>query len=414
VTGYRVSDQWRPDRRLPRRRIAIIFGTRPEVIKLIPVILTLRRWDDLSVVTCATGQHKEMTDQVLVEFGIEADENLGVMASDQSLSGLTATLVDRLDRFVDRAEPDLIVVQGDTTTTLCATLTGFYRKIPVAHVEAGLRTGDLQAPWPEEANRVLVSRLASLHFAPTASARENLLAEGILSDAIHVTGNTVVDALLIATKRVEANWPHIPGLPENWRERWRDKKIVLVTGHRRESFGTPLSDICLAVADLARENPEAIFVYPVHLNPNVRGPVTAILARDHVNRNVWVIDPVSYFGLIALMKSAFFVLTDSGGIQEEAPTFGKPVLIMRQKTERIEAVRAGSARLVGPSREAIVRHATELLRSADSYRRMAVSANPFGDGHASELIVERCRTFLGLRAHASLCTAALPDGNSLS
>jgi UDP-N-acetylglucosamine 2-epimerase (non-hydrolysing) len=397
-----VSNQPSPDRLLPQRRVAVVFGTRPEAIKLVPIILKLRRCADLGVITCATGQHKEMADQVLVEFGIEADENLRVMAPDQTLSGLTAALVERLDQFFDRARPDLVLVQGDTTTTLCATLTAFYRKIPVAHVEAGLRTGDLKAPWPEEGNRVLVSRLASIHFAPTVSARENLLAEGILSGSIHVTGNTVVDSLLIASQRVEANWPHIHGLPENWRERWGDKKIVLVTGHRRESFGAPFSEICWALADLVEDHPEAIFVYPVHLNPNVRGPVTEILGRNNnINRNLWLIDPVSYFGLIALLKKAFIVLTDSGGIQEEAPTFGKPVLIMREKTERTEAVLAGMARLVGPSRDAIVRNVTELLRSTDAYRRMTTSTNPFGNGHASELIIERCRMFLNLHAPSS-------------
>ena len=377
------------------KRVCVIFGTRPEAIKLAPVVLALQAEQDFESTVCATGQHRQMLDQVLDIFAITPDADLAIMRPDQDLAGMTARLIEQLGPYLAAKRPDLVLVQGDTTTALCAALVAFYNRIPVGHVEAGLRTGNMSAPWPEEANRLLVSRLAALHFAPTRAAAQNLLAENIASELITVTGNTVIDALMIAARKADEIRPEIPGLPSDWRSAWAGKRLVLITGHRRENLGSGLTNICSAIRDLAARFPDVQFVYPVHLNPNVRKPVHDILAAANGTlANIWLIEPLDYLAFISLLKAATLVLTDSGGIQEEAPSFGKPVLVMRDTTERPEAVEAGVAMLVGTSRESIVADTTRLLVDREAYARMSRAVNPFGDGRAAERIVGLCRAFL--------------------
>jgi UDP-N-acetylglucosamine 2-epimerase (non-hydrolysing) len=382
-------------------RIATVFGTRPEAIKLAPVILAFKQESDIDFRVYATAQHREMLDQVLDIFDIQPDVDLNLMAPDQSLAGLTSRCVEEVDRCLEEEQPDLILVQGDTTTVMCAALAAFYRRIPVAHVEAGLRTWNLQAPWPEEANRVVTSRLATLHFAPTKSARRNLLAEGVDADVVMVTGNTIVDALFLALKKVRVTPPAIPGLPEFLRQdRGHVPRIVLITGHRRESFGQGFENICRSIIDLASRFPDVHFVYPVHLNPNVRGPVSEMLgnagsrASSGSRRNIHLLEPLSYLAFVWLMNRSTLILTDSGGVQEEAPSLGKPVLVMRAATERPEAVEAGTARVVGDDRDRIVWEVSRLLTDAGAYAAMARAHNPYGDGRAAERIVRGCRAYL--------------------
>ena len=408
-------------------KISVIFGTRPEAIKLAPVILALRRDGRFRCQVCATAQHRQMLDQVLDVFGIRPEVDLNLMERGQSLAGLTARALAALDDYLAGYSPDLVLVQGDTTTALCAALAAFYRKVPIGHVEAGLRTGDMQAPWPEEANRALTSRLATLHFAPTESSRRNLVKEGIPAAQILVTGNPVVDALYFALEKVRLNPPPIPGLPADWQagmETWgpvapvdgrgRAPRIVLITGHRRESFGAGFECICEAIAALADRFPDCRFIYPVHLNPNVQEPVFRILnaprkagakAGAGARSNVYLIEPVPYLSFVRLMEMATIILTDSGGIQEEAPTLGKPVLVMRETTERPEALETGLVQLVGTDRERIVDEATKLLRLAAGQGRPTHSSpdyarshpNPYGDGNAAERIVAGCAEFLSQR-----------------
>jgi UDP-N-acetylglucosamine 2-epimerase (non-hydrolysing) len=331
-----------------------------------------------------------MLDQILSAFDIVPDFDLKVMEPDQSLAGLSARCLSRLDDYFAERRPDLVIVQGDTTTAFCAALCAFYRKIPVAHVEAGLRTGNLQSPWPEEANRTLISRLCFLHFCPTSTSRQNLLAEGIAPAGIHVTGNTVIDALFIALARVRNAPPEVPGLPENWREAWEGTPVVVITGHRRENFGKGFESICAAISTLAHRFPGVKFVYPVHLNPNVQGPVYHTLqGRDARHRNIFLLEPLSYLPFVDLLSRATVVLTDSGGIQEEAPSLGKPVLVMRDTTERPEAVEAGTVKLVGTDSSTIVRETACLLTDPSAFHEMARAHNPYGDGRATERIVHR-------------------------
>ncbi len=370
--------------------IALVFGTRPEAIKLAPLVLALRDDPDLRPVVCVTAQHREMLDQVLAIFGIAPDADLDLMRPDQTLAGLTARAVAGIDAWLADARPDLVLVQGDTTTVFCAALAAFYRGIPVGHVEAGLRTGNLHSPFPEEANRVLTSRLADLHFAPTAGARDHLLREGVPAERIFVTGNTVIDALHLVIEQVRRDPPPVPGLDE--RELRGDRPLVLVTGHRRENFGPGFQRVCRALTRLADAFPDHLFVYPVHLNPNVQRPVHAILSgRD----NVLLIDPLPYLPFVRLMDRATLILTDSGGVQEEAPGLGKPVLVTRETTERPEAVTAGTVKLVGTDEERIVAEATRLLTDPEAYAAMARAVNPYGDGKATGRIVAACREFLG-------------------
>lgn len=376
-----------------KRKAAVIIGTRPEAIKLCPVVLALRRSAELEPHVCVTGQHRTMVDQILPAFGVTADADLAVMAPNQTLAGLSARLLAAVDAYLAEVRPDIVLVQGDTTTALCAALAAFYRAIPVAHVEAGLRTGDLRSPFPEEANRVLVGRIADLHFPPTDRARAALEAEGIPADRLLVTGNTVIDALQLAVGEVRRRPPAVTGVPEPLLA--SERRLVLVTGHRRESFGAGFESICGAIRRCAERFPEVAFVYPVHLNPNVREPVNRILGGVP---NVLLVEPVNYLEFVRLMDRATLILTDSGGVQEEAPTLHKPVLVMRDTTERPEAVEAGVARLVGTREEAIVEGVTRLLTDAGAYAAMARGANPFGDGAASDRIVARCAAALRARA----------------
>ncbi|HPS00137.1 MAG TPA: UDP-N-acetylglucosamine 2-epimerase (non-hydrolyzing) [Candidatus Sumerlaeota bacterium] len=367
------------------RKIALIFGTRPEAIKLCPLVQALRVHPEFEPHVCVTAQHRSMLDQVLEVFGIVPDADLNLMQPGQTLSGLASRAMAALDQYLLREEPDLVLVQGDTTTVLCAALAAFHRQIPVGHVEAGLRTWNRQAPFPEEMNRTLTSRLADWHFAPTEWARGNLLQEGIAPDRVFVTGNTVLDALRLTLATVRCDALHFPGLPAPLFSAERERPLVLITGHRRENFGAGFEAICDAVVRLSEAFPETVFVYPVHLNPQVQGPVRARLGG---RRNIYLIEPLAYAEFVVLMERSTLVLTDSGGVQEEAPSLGKPVLVMRETTERPEAVEAGTARLVGTDPERIFGAVSELLNDPTAYDKMARATNPYGDGHACERIVK--------------------------
>jgi UDP-N-acetylglucosamine 2-epimerase (non-hydrolysing) len=366
-------------------KVSVIFGTRPEAIKLAPVILALREQADFEPHVCVTAQHRELLDQVLSVFGVQPDVDLDLMRPDQTLSELTARAISALDEYFNDYKPDVVLVQGDTTTVCAASLSAFYHRIKVGHVEAGLRTWNKYSPFPEEINRVLTTHLADYHFAPTEKARANLLREGVPEDRICLTGNTVIDALHIAVQKVRKSRPDIPGLPGELVNRGTERPLVLITGHRRESFGQGFESICKAISDLADRFPDTAFVYPVHLNPNVREPVFRILAgRD----NIYLIEPLSYLPFVALMDRATLILTDSGGIQEEAPSLGKPVLVMRETTERPEAVEAGTAKLVGTNVEYIVENASSLLSIPEKYAAMANKLNPYGDGRSSQRVLQ--------------------------
>jgi UDP-N-acetylglucosamine 2-epimerase (non-hydrolysing) len=366
-------------------KISVVFGTRPEAIKLAPLILALRRETFIRCRVCVTAQHREMLDQVLQVFEITPDDDLDLMRPNQTLARLTATAIDAIDAYLRTEKPDMLVVQGDTTTTFSCALAAFYNDIPVAHVEAGLRTRNLKAPWPEEANRVLTSRLSALHFAPTETNRRNLLEEGVAPDQIHVTGNTVIDALLLARDKVRLQTPAIPQLPSQLFRDDTQTLVVLITGHRRESFGTGLESMCLAIDKLAQMFSGVHFVYPVHRNPNVRAAVEKMLRPLS---NLHLIEPLDYLPFVALMDRSAFILTDSGGIQEEAPSLGKPVLVMRETTERPEAIQAGIVKLIGRRTEDIVWEASRLLTDESARREMSKAMNPYGDGRASERIVK--------------------------
>ncbi len=360
-----------------KRKISVIFGTRPEAIKLCPVVLAMKADPAIDCRVCVTGQHREMLQQVLDVFGVIPDEDLALMTPNQSLAGLTARAMVELDGYLEREKPDVVMVQGDTTTVLCGALAAFYHHIPIAHVEAGLRTGCLYNPWPEEANRQLVTRLAKWHFCPTERNKANLLREGIDPRSVHVVGNTVIDALQIAKGKVAAGMAkglYSPGF----------EKRVLITGHRRENFGDGVKRICTAIRRLANDFPNVEFVYPVHLNPNVKGPVERMLAGLC---NVKLVVPQSYLPFVGLMMGADVILTDSGGVQEEAPSLGKPVLVMRDTTERPEAVEAGTVKMVGTDVEAIYGNVKTLLTDDHEYAKMATKVNPYGDGRAVSRIV---------------------------
>jgi UDP-N-acetylglucosamine 2-epimerase (non-hydrolysing) len=364
-------------------RVSVIFGTRPEAIKLAPLVLALRKHGRFAPHVCVTGQHREMLDQVLDVFGIVPESDLAIMGRNQTLTGLTAQALLGLDEYLEATEPDLVIVQGDTTTAFCAALAAFYRRVPVAHVEAGLRTGDKFAPFPEEINRVLVSQVADWNFAPTKRAAENLVKCGVAAEHVFVTGNTVIDALHIVVAKVRLEMPAVPGISQELMNSGR--VIVLITGHRRENFGGPFEEICQAILILAAKFPSVVFVYPVHLNPNVREPV--FRALDGIE-NIRLIEPLAYLPFVALMDRSKLVLTDSGGVQEEAPSLGKPVLVMRERTERPEAVEAGTAKLVGTDARTIDKEVTTLLTNSQEFDRMARAINPYGDGRATERIIE--------------------------
>ena len=334
---------------------------------------------------CVTGQHRRMLDQVLDLFSIRPDYDLEVMRPSQTLSGLTGEILRRLDSVLTEYRPEMVLVHGDTTTTFAASLAGYYHRIAVAHVEAGLRTGNLYSPWPEEGNRKLTGSLAALHFAPTESAKQNLLLEGISSQRIHVTGNTVVDALLRTQRQIARGGERVEKLAESFGFLRPEARIVLVTGHRRENFGDGFGRICAAIRELSQEFADVEFVYPLHLNPNVREPVHRMLAGL---TNVHLIEPLEYLAFVYLMDRCRVILTDSGGIQEEAPSLGKPVLVMRDTTERPEAVASGTVKLVGTDTHRIVAGMRSLLTNTAEYQRMSGQQNPYGDGKASERIIE--------------------------
>lgn len=346
-----------------------------------PVVKELQRHETIETIVCVTAQHREMLDQVLRFFDIIPDFDLNLMKPNQTLFDVTADGLKQLQRVFDKCMPDLVCVQGDTTTAFIGALAAFYKGIKVAHIEAGLRSGDKYSPFPEEMNRTLVGHLADYHFAPTEKAKQNLLREGITKN-VHIVGNTVIDALFLCLSIIERQGDAMYREFFSFLE-W-SKKIVLVTGHRRESFGGPFENICLAIQEIAKSNPDVQVVYPVHLNPNVRIPVIAIL--NNID-NVHLIDPLDYPYLIFLQNHAHIVLTDSGGIQEEAPSLGKPVLVMRDVTERTEGIEAGTAKLIGTDRQRIVREVSILLAEEEEYRKMTQACNPYGDGQASPRIV---------------------------
>ena len=369
------------------KKISLIFGTRPEAIKLCPLIKTINDTEGLTADVCVTGQHREMLDQILNIFNVKPDCDLNLMKPNQTLAGLTSRAISKIDDYLSSATPDIVVVQGDTTTVFCAALCAFYHKIPVGHVEAGLRTWNKNSPFPEEINRVLTSRVADMHFAPTATSKANLLKEGIDENTISVTGNTVIDALLQVVNKTRLEPPHVSELPDHLQPGTSsDKdKIVLITGHRRENFGTGFENICQAIARLATDYPDINFVYPMHLNPNVREPVARILG-DFTGRNVFLIEPLDYYHFVAMMDKAEIILTDSGGVQEEAPSLGQPVLVMRDTTERPEAVEMGTVKLVGTNQDSIYDNVSLLLDDPLAYRKMANAVNPYGDGKACQRI----------------------------
>ena len=360
-------------------RVLNVFGTRPEAIKMAPVVRALAAEPGLESLVCTTGQHRAMLDQVTTAFDITPDAELALMREGQGLTHITTAVMERLPAVLKRLRPDRVLVHGDTTTSFAAALASFYAGVPVGHVEAGLRTHDLSAPWPEEANRQLTGRLADLHFAPTSSARANLLAEGVSSDRVEVTGNTVIDALLIARERVgPQHRAAVPDLDP-------DRRIVLVTAHRRENHGAGIASLCRALTAIAAR-PDAQVVYPVHPNPDVVGPVRAALAGvPHVH----LIEPLEYLPFVALLDRCHLVVTDSGGLQEEAPSFGKPVLVVRETTERPEAVEAGTVRLVGTDADRIQHEIARLLNDDRAYAAMARAINPYGDGQAAARIARR-------------------------
>jgi len=366
-------------------KVLSIFGTRPEAIKMAPVVHALVAEPRIESRVCVTAQHRQMLDQVLNLFEITPDYDLDIMKPGQSLGEITSAVLNGLDPILAEFAPDMVLVHGDTSTTFAATLAAYYRRITVGHVEAGLRTGNLYAPWPEEANRKLTGALAALHFAPTQRAHDNLLAEAVPSSNIIVTGNTVIDALLWMKERIEAE----PAIDNDLRQHFDflrdDARLMLITGHRRENFGDGFENICKAISALARDFPEVDFLYPVHLNPNVREPVNRIL--DGLT-NVHLIEPQEYRPFVWLMGRSYLILTDSGGIQEEAPSLGKPVLVMRDTTERPEAVEIGTAKLVGADYTRIIEGVSELLSDDAAYNAMADAKNPYGDGHAAAAIVD--------------------------
>jgi UDP-N-acetylglucosamine 2-epimerase (non-hydrolysing) len=367
-----------------RMKILCVFGTRPEAIKMAPVVKALTAAPGIESAVCVTAQHRDMLDQVLNLFAITPEFDLDIMRENQDLTHITSAVLTGLGEVLDEYKPDRILVHGDTTTTFAASLAAFYRKIPVGHVEAGLRTGDVMAPWPEEMNRRLTDNIADIYFAPTGSAAQNLKREGHGEDGIIITGNTVIDALLDARERLQEDNALQSDLAGQFPYLDPARKLILVTGHRRENFGQGFENICQALADLTKRDDVQI-VYPVHLNPNVQEPVMRILKDKD---NIHLIEPLDYLPFVFLMDHSYFVITDSGGIQEEAPSLGKPVLVMRDVTERPEAVMAGTVKLVGTNRDVIVRECTRLLDDEAAYAIMSRAHNPYGDGKASQRIVD--------------------------
>lgn len=367
---------------MKQNKILVVFGTRPEAIKMAPLVLELRKRKHLEIQVCVTAQHRQMLDQVLQLFDLVPEFDLDIMQSQQDLIDITSRVLLGIRDVINQAKPDLVLVHGDTSTTFSASLAAFYLNVKVGHIEAGLRTGDIRSPWPEEMNRKLTSSLTELHFSPTETAKQNLLGEGISPDNIFVSGNTVIDALIQVVSKLQDDIVLCNALKHQFSFIDPSKKLILVTGHRRESFGDGFENICLALAKLAKSS-EVQIVYPVHLNPNVQEPVKRILANID---NIFLIEPQDYLPFVYLMSICTLILTDSGGIQEEAPSLGKPVLVMRDTTERPEAVTAGTVKLVGTDTNTVVSATNKLLTDTQAYSEMAVAHNPYGDGKASENI----------------------------
>lgn len=375
----------------------LVFGTRPEAIKMAPLVKKFQdNSDKFETVVCVTGQHREMLDQVLQIFEIRPDYDLNIMKQGQDLYDVTARVLIGMRDVLKEAQPDVVLVHGDTTTSTAAALAAFYQQIPVGHVEAGLRTHNIYSPWPEEMNRQITGRIASYHFSPTPLSKQNLLAEGVSEEHIFVTGNTVIDALYMVIDKIKNDKILDEGLEKllmqagyNVNRLANGKKLILITGHRRENFGDGFIHMCTAIKDLTKKYPDADFVYPMHLNPNVRKPIHEVFGEDLSNLdNMFFIEPLEYLSFVYLMEKSTFVLTDSGGIQEEAPGLGKPVLVMRDTTERPEALDAGTVKLVGTCYDKIVREVSKLLDDQEYYDIMSKAVNPYGDGKACERIVK--------------------------
>ncbi len=374
------------------KKILLVFGTRPEAIKMAPLVKKLQEMPEaFQTIVCVTGQHREMLDQVLRLFDITPEYDLNIMKPNQDLYDITSRILLGMRDVLKEMQPDIVLVHGDTTTSMAAALAAFYQQIPVGHVEAGLRTGNIYSPWPEEMNRLITGRITTHHFSPTPLARENLLREHVAEEQIIVTGNTVIDALQMVVGKLREDTALASEVADRISEMGYDvqrldgaKRMVLITGHRRENFGEGFLNICHAIKHLAEQYPDVDFVYPMHLNPNVRKPVLEILGEGA--ENVFLIEPLDYLPFVYMMQHSTLILTDSGGVQEEAPGLGKPVLVMRDTTERPEAVEAGTVLLVGTNREKIEQGVSQLLDDADMYRRMSEAVNPYGDGCACERI----------------------------
>jgi len=367
-------------------KVLVVFGTRPEAIKMAPVVHALNK--KIEVKVCVSAQHRQMLDQVLDLFHIMPDYDLNIMNPGQDLFDITSNVLDGMKKVLSKESPDYVLVHGDTTTSMATSIAAFYLKIPVGHVEAGLRTYDINSPFPEEFNRQLTSKIATLHFSPTETARQNLLSEGVLDSQIFVTGNTVIDALFAMVEKARvADFPNYLSvkMPFLNFKRGRMPRIILVTGHRRENFGSGFEEICYALSFIAKDNPDIQVVFPVHLNPNVREPVNRILSNLD---NVHLYEPMDYLYFVKLMDLSYLILTDSGGIQEEAPSLGKPVLVMRDTTERPEALESGTVKLVGTNKNKIIKMVNKLLTEDDFYMQMSKAHNPYGDGRASSIICD--------------------------
>ena len=382
------------------KKIMYVFGTRPEAIKMAPLVLeSLKHSSEIQTIVCVTGQHRQMLDQVLKIFNIKVDYDLNIMKQGQDLYDITARVLTGMRDVLEEAKPDIVLVHGDTTTSTAAALAAFYKHIPVGHVEAGLRTHNIYSPWPEEINRQITGRIATYNFAPTRLSRENLLKENVDASKIIVTGNTVIDALYWVVDKIKNDTSLNEELRQTLKETGYDadrlnkgRKLVLITGHRRENFGDGFMSICRAIKDLAQKYPDADFVYPMHLNPNVRKPIHDVFGTNLDGlSNMFFIEPLEYLSFVYLMEKAYVVLTDSGGIQEEAPGLGKPVLVMRDTTERPEALDAGTVKLVGTDRQKIFNALSALLDNDENYETMSEAVNPYGDGKACERIITTLR-----------------------
>lgn len=379
------------------KKVLTVFGTRPEAIKMSPVVKELQKHSEVfDTRVCVTAQHRKMLDQVLDLFDITPHYDLDIMKPGQSLTDVTCNVLRGLEPVLEEFRPDVVLVHGDTTTTMAASLAAYYKKIAVGHVEAGLRTGNIYSPWPEEMNRRLAGAITRYHFSPTERSRENLLREGIAAESIYVTGNTVIDALLVVAEKVRNDSALREEISTQFKFLNTDKRLILVTGHRRENFGEGFENICFALIEIASANPDVEIVYPVHLNPNVQEPVHRILSDSP---SVHLIEPQDYLPFVYLMDRSYLIITDSGGVQEEAPSLGKPVLVMRDTTERPEAVDAGTVKLVGTDKDRIVSEAYDLLVNQSSYESMSLAHNPYGDGKAAKRIIQALGEGLG-RCHA--------------